>query len=67
MEGNPIHINNWVKTVTKGQFDANQGRATEIKTWVIFEGSKGLKQVREPKKLIIKTTEHIRVDMTTPK
>ena len=31
-EGNQVRINDWVKTITKGKFNINEGIVTGIKT-----------------------------------
>ena len=51
-EINPIRINNWYKTVTKGKLDVNQERVTRIKTWITFEGPDNINLVHVPKNVI---------------
>ena len=51
--GSIIKKGNWVKAITQGKFEHNEGEVVGFKKWVTFLDVTGVKQVRAPNNLLI--------------
>ena len=51
--GSIIRKGNWVKAITQGKFEHNEGEIVGFKKWVTFLDVTGVKQVRAPNNLLI--------------
>ena len=52
-EGEVISKGDWVKAATKGKFIHDEGTVVNIKKWVTFTDTTGVKQIRAPNNVIV--------------
>ena len=51
--GIPIKKGDWIKTVTTGKSNTNEGTVVNLQKWVTFEDCTGVKQVRAPHNVLV--------------
>ena len=51
--GIPIKKGDWIKTVTTGKSNTNEGTVVNLQKWVTFEDCTGVKQVRASHNVLV--------------